>query len=153
MIDKRFDLCFSVSLLLPASVHPWPQAREDSMTRILVIDDEPAICELVEHIVASLGYAVTIATNARAGIEAVRKQNFAAAIIDLCIPDVGGFEAIRALRARAPDMQMIALSDLMPESGTPDFLGMASNLHGVARLGKPIRREALLDLLPRQSTA
>ncbi len=120
------------------------------MTRILVIDDEPAICEMVERIVAARGYAVTIATNARAGIEAVRKQNFAAAIVDLCIPDVGGFEAIRALRARAPEMQMIALSDLMPESpGTPDFLGMASNLHGVARLGKPIRRQALLDLLPR----
>ena len=123
------------------------------MTRILVIDDEPAICEIVERIVATIGYAVTVATNARAGIEAVRKQNFAAAIVDLCIPDVGGFEAIRALRARAPEMRMIALSDLMPESpDTPDFLGMASNLHGVARLGKPIRREALLDLLPRQST-
>ena len=119
------------------------------MSRILVIDDEPAICATVERIVASLGYAVTIATNARAGIEAVRRENFAAAIVDLCIPDVGGFEAIRALRARAPDMQMIALSDLMPEGpGTPDFLGMASNLHGVARLGKPIRRDALLDLLP-----
>ena len=49
---------------------------------------------------------------------------------------------------------MIALSDLMPEGpGTPDFLGMASNLQGVARLGKPIRREALLDLLPRQGAA
>lgn len=122
------------------------------MTRILVIDDEPAICELVERIVSSLGYAVTIATDARAGIDAVRKQNFAAAIVDLCLPDVGGFEAIRALRARAPQMQMIALSELTSDApGTPDFLGMASNLQGVARLGKPIRREALLDLLPRQS--
>lgn len=124
------------------------------MTHILVIDDEPAICEMVQHIVATLGYTVTVATDARAGIEAVRKQNFAAAIVDLCIPDVGGFEAIRALRARAPEMQMIALSDLTSESaGTPDFLGMASNLHGVARLGKPIRREALLDLLPRHGAA
>lgn len=124
------------------------------MTRILVIDDEPAICAMVERIVASLGYAVTVATNARAGLEAVRRENFAAAIVDLCIPDVGGFEAIRALRARAPEMRMIALSELSSESpGTPDFLGMASNLQGVARLGKPIRREALLDLLPRQVTA
>lgn len=123
------------------------------MTRILVIDDEPAICDVVERIVASLGYAVTIATNARAGLEAVRRENFAAAIVDLCIPDVGGFEAIRALRARAPEMRMIALSELTSETpGTPDFLGMASNLQGVARLGKPIRREALLDLLPRQVT-
>src|ERR1044072_8765286 len=105
------------------------------MTRILVIDDDPAICELVERIVAPVGYAVTIATDARAGIEAVRRENFASAIVDLCIPDVGGFEAIRALRCRPPAMQMIALSDLMPESpGRPDFLGMASNLQGVARL-------------------
>ncbi len=124
------------------------------MTHILVIDDEPATCEILQRIAASAGYAVTIAVDAHAGIEAASRQSFAAAIVDLCIPDVGGFEAIRALRARAPAMQMIALSELTSDGpGTPDFLGMASNLHGVARLGKPIRREALLDLLPRHGVA
>jgi hypothetical protein len=50
-------------------------------------------------------------------------------------------------------MRMIALSELGSENpGAPDFLGMASNLQGVARLGKPIRREALVNLLPRQGT-
>ena len=109
------------------------------MTRILVIDDEPAICTIVERILMSAGYAVTVVTSARAGIEAAGKQ---------------GFDAIRALRARAPDIQVIALSGLISEGlGAPDFLGMAANLQGVARLGKPLRRQALLDLLSRQRAA
>jgi CheY-like chemotaxis protein len=122
------------------------------MSRILVIDGEPATCAVVARVASAAGYAVMVATDASAGIEAARQHSFAAAIVDLCIPEVGGFEAIRALRARAPDMRMIALSELAAESpGAPDFLGMTSDLQGVARLGKPIRPEALLDLLPRQS--
>ena len=124
------------------------------MTRILVIDDEPAICTVVERILMSAGYAVTVVTSARAGIEAARKQSFDAAIVDLCMPEMSGFDAIRALRARAPDIQVIALSGLISEGlGAPDFLGMAANLQGVARLGKPLRRQALLDLLSRQRAA
>jgi CheY-like chemotaxis protein len=120
------------------------------MIRILVIDDDPSICRIVENILVSSGYAVTVATSGRAGIAAAARQSFAAVIVDLCMPDVSGFDAIKMLKTNTPDTRLIVMSGLMAESagcGTPDFLGMAANLQGIPRLAKPFRREDLLDLV------
>jgi CheY-like chemotaxis protein len=121
------------------------------MTRILVIDSDRLVCGALERVLAASGYAVTIATSGRAGLEAARRP-FAAAIIDLCLPDMSGFDAIRALRTHAPGLRVIAMSELMTEcsgDGAPDFLGMAANLRGILRLGKPFGREELLHLVGR----
>ena len=120
------------------------------MIHVLVIDDDLLICQIMETILSTSGYAVTVATNARAGIEAARKHCFAAAIVDLCMPNVSGFDAIRALREHAPEMGLIAMSGLMFEEAdidAPDFLGMGANLEGIPRLAKPFRRRELLDLV------
>jgi DNA-binding response OmpR family regulator len=117
---------------------------------VLVIDDDLSICQIMETILTTSGYAVTIATSGRAGLEAARKQPFAAAIVDLCLPNVSGFDAIRALREHAPKMGLIAMSGLMFEDvdiGAPGFLGMGANLEGIPRLAKPFRRRELLDLV------
>jgi DNA-binding response OmpR family regulator len=120
------------------------------LIRILVIDDEPSVCAVVEKILAPSGYDVTTATGGRAGLEAAAKQFFSAAIVDICMRDVSGLDVIRALRAQAPGMGLIAMSGLLSESagtGAPDFLGMAANLDGIPRLAKPFRPGELLDLV------
>jgi CheY-like chemotaxis protein len=129
--------------------------RGGTMTRILVIDDDPSVCDTLSRVLSSCGYAVNVATSGRAGLDAAAREPFAAALIDLCMPDVSGFDAIRALRARAPHLRLIAMSGLMSdcEGETPDFLGMAANLQGIPRLGKPFRREELLGLVERCCTA
>jgi CheY-like chemotaxis protein len=125
------------------------QAQRNLMVRILVIDDDLSVCGIIEKILVSSGYAVTVATCGRAGIAAAVTQSFAAVIVDLCMPDVSGFDAIGVLRAQAPDSRLIVMSGLISEaaSGAPDFLGMAKNLHGIPRLAKPFRRDDLLDLV------
>jgi CheY-like chemotaxis protein len=120
------------------------------MLRILVIDDDLSICTIVEQILISAGYAVTVATSGAAGLAAAARHSFAVAVVDLCMPGVSGFDAIAALRAHVPMMGLIAMSGLMSESagfGAPDFLGMATNLQGIPRLAKPFRRGELLDLV------
>jgi CheY-like chemotaxis protein len=118
------------------------------MTRILVIDDDRTICDVIEHILSAAGYSVTLAHSGPAGLEAVQSEPFAVALVDLCMPGVNGLDIIRALQDSAPEMRLIMVSGLIADyGGTPDFLGMATNLQGVARLAKPIRRQALLDLV------
>ena len=122
-----------------------------SMTRILVVDDDPSICDVVERLLASSGYAVTTATTGRAALEAATKQSFAAAFVDLCMPSMHGLEIIDGLRALAPDTKLIVMSGLMSDCGgppAPDFLGMMTNLKGIERLSKPFGRQDLLNLLP-----
>ena len=122
-----------------------------SMTRILVVDDDPSVCDVVARLLASSGYAVTTATTGRAALEAATKQSFAAAFVDLCMPSMHGLEIINGLRALAPDTKLIVMSGLMADCGgppAPDFLGMMTNLKGIERLSKPFGRQDLLNLLP-----
>ena len=56
------------------------------MTRILVVDDDPSVCDVVERLLVSSGYAVTTATTGRAALEAATRQSFVAAFVDLCMP-------------------------------------------------------------------
>ena len=121
------------------------------MTRILVVDDDPSVCDVVARLLASSGYAVTTATTGRAALEAATKQSFAAAFVDLCMPSMHGLEIINGLRALAPDTKLIVMSGLMADCGgppAPDFLGMMTNLKGIERLSKPFGRQDLLNLLP-----
>jgi Response regulator containing CheY-like receiver, AAA-type ATPase, and DNA-binding domains len=121
------------------------------MTRILVVDEDPSVCDVVERLLASSGYAVTTATTGRAALEAATKQSFAAAFVDLCMPSMHGLEIINGLRALAPDTKLIVMSGLMADCGgppAPDFLGMMTNLKGIERLSKPFGRQDLLNLLP-----
>jgi len=126
-------------------------STEAAMTRILVVDDDPSVCDVVERLLASSGYAVTTATTGRAALEAATKQSFAAAFVDLCMPSMHGLEIINGLRALAPDTKLIVMSGLMADCGgppAPDFLGMMTNLKGIERLSKPFGRQDLLNLLP-----
>ena len=126
-------------------------STEPSMTRILVVDDDPSVCDVVERLLASSGYAVTTATTGRAALEAATRQSFAAAFVDLCMPSMHGLEIINGLRALAPDTKLIVMSGLMSDCGgppAPDFLGMMTNLKGIERLSKPFGRQDLLNLLP-----
>jgi CheY-like chemotaxis protein len=119
--------------------------------RILVVDDDPSVCDVVERLLVSSGYAVTTVTTGRAALEAATRESFTAAFVDLCMPSMHGLEIIDGLRALAPDTKLIVMSGLMSDCGgpqAPDFLGMMTNLKGIERLSKPFGRQDLLNLLP-----
>ncbi len=68
---------------------------------ILIVDDEPAICDANEVLLGDLGYR-TIA--ARSGQEAIRKASIHRPdliLLDITMPDLDGFAVCRALRANA----------------------------------------------------
>src|SRR5690348_15153622 len=119
------------------------------MPAILVIDDDVAVGQTVERILTAAGYAVTVTTSGRAGVAAAAAKSFAAAIVDLCMPQMDGLDTIRVLRSLAPKLPVIVMSGLMSDqtANAPDFLGMSANLAGVRRLGKPFRNHDLLAIV------
>jgi two-component system phosphate regulon response regulator PhoB len=68
------------------------------MARILVIDDEPDLVELVVHHLRASGHDAVSATNGRAGIERAREQPDLI-ILDLMLPDMDGTQVLRVLKA------------------------------------------------------
>lgn len=67
-------------------------------TRILLIDDDPTILQLLKLFLENEGYQVMVAESGAAGLELAAKQMPDLAIIDLIMPVLDGFETCRRLR-------------------------------------------------------
>lgn len=78
----------------------------DIVKKILVIDDEPDLCELVRVNLNQAGYRVETAVSGRDALQALRRSKPDLIVLDLMLPDVSGTELCRKIRADA------ALSDL-----------------------------------------
>jgi two-component system, OmpR family, response regulator len=94
------------------------------MTRILVVDDEVGVCKVIQHLLVRQGYVVTTITSGRDALEAVARDDYAAALIDLNLAEIDGKEVMRAARAAKPDVPIVMMSGMVLESGrgAPDFL-------------------------------
>ena len=66
---------------------------------ILVVDDDPAICDTVEDALHLAGHSTIRATNGDAALEIIRRENVALVVLDVNMPKVGGFDVLRRLRA------------------------------------------------------
>jgi DNA-binding NtrC family response regulator len=82
-----------------------PSRRE----RLLVIDDDPGLAEVIELLLEREGYAVQRAATLKRGVELARTGEFELIVTDLKLPDGTGLDAIRAIRAgqAAPPIIMI----------------------------------------------
>ena len=72
-----------------------PSNRE----KVLVVDDEPDILALCAFHLAKAGYAVSRAETGAAALECARRDHPAIVVLDLMLPDIGGFDVLRLLRA------------------------------------------------------
>ena len=120
------------------------------MTNILVVDDEVGVCCVIQHLLVRDGYAVTAVTDGRLAVDAVAREDFAAALIDLNLADMDGNDVIRAARAARPNMPIVMMSGMVLESGrgtTPDFHGLSARVVGLHRLAKPFKPQDLSQLM------
>jgi two-component system phosphate regulon response regulator PhoB len=121
--------------------------------RILVVEDEPAIQELLRITLAPAGFEVEIAGSAEDGLEAVRRELPEAALIDWMLPGVSGLQMARLLRGdqrtrMLPIIMLTARGDEGDrvsglETGADDYITKPfSPRELVARLRAVLRRRA-----------
>ncbi|MEN8160423.1 MAG: winged helix-turn-helix domain-containing protein [Myxococcota bacterium] len=67
--------------------------------RILVVDDEPDLLELVRFQLEQAGFEVETAPDGRIGLEAIRRRRPSLVVLDWMLPDLPGSEVCRQLRA------------------------------------------------------
>lgn len=78
--------------------------------RILVIDDEPRMCESLKTLLSNIGYAVATAPNGRDGIELLEPGAFALVISDLMMPEVDGFGVLEHVRKHCPETVVLVIT-------------------------------------------
>jgi len=117
-----------------------PVTEGDPIPRVLVVDDEPNIRELVQVALKFHGCTVTTSST---GMDALALADAAAPdiiVLDVMLPDIDGFEVCRRLRASANDVPVIFLTARDTTSDTVTGL----TLGGDDYITKPFSVEALV---------
>jgi CheY-like chemotaxis protein len=120
------------------------------MARILVVDDDPLICSSVQAWLQNEGFEVVLADGGINGLSALDRASFDVAVVDIFMPDMNGFESIRAFNQHAPRTPTIATSGFLfseHRGPAPDFLRMAAELGAAHSLRKPFKPRDLLTLI------
>jgi len=80
--------------------------------RILVVDDDPDIRQVLLDRMSAYGYAVETAIDGREALDALRRGRFDGMLLDMRMPQVDGIEVLRQARLQRPDMPVVMLSAL-----------------------------------------
>ena len=97
--------------------------------RILLIEDDARLAEMVSEYLGQAGFRVAAAGSGNEGLQRLAREPFDALVLDLTLPDMDGLEVCRQLRARAdtPVLMLTARGDAMDrvvglELGADDYL-------------------------------
>jgi two-component system KDP operon response regulator KdpE len=109
-------------------------------SRVLVVDDEPAIRRFLRAALASQGYVVTEAEQGQAAIEAVQRNMTDLIVLDLGLPDIDGLDVIRQIREAGSSVPIIVLSSRSNELAKVEALDLGADDY----VTKPFSIEELL---------
>ncbi len=124
---------------------------------ILVVDDERAIADLVEVYLVKEGFAVRKAYDAASALALLREKVPDAAVLDVMLPDMSGFDLLRGMRERGMVFPIVMLTARVADSdkigglalGADDYMVKPFNpLELVARLKSQLRRRLSYDRDP-----
>jgi two-component system, OmpR family, response regulator CpxR len=147
-----------VRIVVGAGVAEFPVV---SKQRVLVIDDDVELCQLLSQYLAEEGFVVEAVHSGLAGVETAISGTHSIVVLDVMLPDVKGFEVLRRIRAksRVPVLMLTARGDdqdriLGLELGADDYLPKPFNPRELsARIEAVLRRSRPEISTPRPAGA
>ena len=111
--------------------------------RILVVDDELMLRDVLSDYLSRQGYEVLLAEDGNTALELVRKNNFHIALLDIKIPGISGLELTKQIRAINPSISIIIMT------GYPSLHTASKAIENGAKeyIVKPFRLEELNRLV------
>lgn len=110
------------------------------MSKILIIDNDPLVCETLKFAAESAGHTVVLARNGHEGLQAFAASPPDLVVTDILMPEKEGMETIVDLRRSNPDVPILAISGAAP-TGNISFLKIAQKLGANRTLSKPFAME------------
>lgn len=118
------------------------------MRRILMVDDEPKLVNIVRDYLVSEGFEVLTAGSGEAGLEILEKEGLDLVVLDLMMPGMSGYEVFRVIRQKwdIPVIMLTARSEevdklLGLEMGADDYITKPFSLRELtARIRAVLRR-------------
>ncbi len=123
------------------------------MDKILIIDDDEELCELVSEYLTVEGFEIECVNDGATGLERALSGEYDMAILDVMLPKMNGFDVLRALReqSKLPVIMLTARGDDMErivglEIGADDYLPKPFNPRELAARLRAILRRAVTDV-------
>jgi DNA-binding NtrC family response regulator len=113
--------------------------KTDKNVRILVVDDDQPLADMLVEFLAKLGYQATAAYNGREGLAQFERGYFQLVILDLKLPDMDGMEVLEAIKAE--DSRSVVL--IITGYGTIESSVTAVKKGAYDFIPKPINLESL----------
>ncbi len=129
-------------VLLPSAVHGHESARSLEAVRgrrVLVVDDEPQIAELIAGQLAPLDVEATIVSSGEQALQRLRTEHYDAITLDILMPGMDGFEVLREIRSD-PDLGTMPIVVVSVFSRRQELVGEWV-------VPKPIDADELRDVL------
>jgi two-component system response regulator CpxR len=129
------------------------QAIETSNMKILIVDDDKKLCQLVADYLEPMGYDVEAAHNGAQGLQMILEGDYHAVILDVMMPQMDGFEVLKRLRKESdiPVLMLTARGEETDrivglEMGADDYLPKTfSSRELLARLRAVTRRYSISE--------
>jgi DNA-binding response OmpR family regulator len=119
------------------------------MSRILIVDDEPHICEAVQDSLQAEGYDVMVAHDGQTALALIaleaRRGPITGVILDMEMPVVHGVEVLQRLRSQYLDLPILMISATYHKPMFDEAMRSGAN----AYLAKPFERKQFLEVCAR----
>jgi len=125
-------------------------------TRILLVDDDPLVLELLGISIGSFGFDFMTAQNGREAIDILKRKNFEIVITDMAMPEVDGMQLLKYVTANHPQTDVIVITGYtgtfsyvdVIKAGASDFISKPFNTDELeAKINRIIREQQLIKKL------
>ena len=107
------------------------------LAKILVVDDDVAVCSAVAAMLRKLGHEVVLSSNTIDGIATAENGTIDVALIDMNMPGLDGLEAVKAIARIEPRIPVIGMSGGSATTSAEDYAILAVNFGAALFLPKP----------------
>ncbi len=109
--------------------------------KVLLVDDEKDFLEIMAQRMEARGFEVTTAGSAEQALSIIDKKPFDAIVMDFQMPGMDGMEALKAIKAKGPELQIILLTGYATvektveamQAGASDFLEKPADIEVLAK--------------------
>ncbi len=120
-------------------VVPDPERGRERKSRILVVDDERSIRDVLSIMLTRAGYEVDQAEGGEAALECIERSLYDLVITDLSMPKVGGMDVLKRTKESSPSTAVIIITAF----GTADTAVEAMKLGALDYITKPFKNEEI----------
>ena len=122
----------------------WIKAQSSMDKRgILVVDDDPLICELIEDVISRQGYDVVTAGSGEEALEKMKRQQFKLVFLDLVLPGMSGVEVFRAVKEEDKNTVVVVITGYGDDPIAIEALSMGP----IILIRKPFKVKDITDVL------